>query len=476
MIAVRLIGVLALVALNGFFAAAEFSLVAVRLSRVRQLVRKGDASAKIVEGLLSDLHRVVSGVQLGITVTSLALGALGESTLANLLRSMLPGHVGTRTLLLVHAIALGGAFVLLSAMHVVLGELVPKSVSLARAERVALLVARPFSWFLRTFRWAIDLLDGVSGAIVKGLGVSEPQVPGAPLSTEELQIQIQQARERGLLAPGEEKFIVSAIELGQIQVREIMVPRPDMHTLPVEATLDDVMRAFATSQRSRIPVYRGTEDQVLGFVHIKDMLWVLLDRERRIQENLSASPFDLRRVLREVLVVPETKPASELLFELRAHHVGLAMVVDEFGSVLGLVTLEDILEQVVGEIHDEFDVVERPVTLADGAIVFDAALNVRDLDTQYNIALPEDPAYATVGGFVLDQLGFIPHGGETFDYGGYQFSVVEMDGRRVARVKVERKRPVGTETAETPSQAAGREPEHAKAAKSSSPNSSADRR
>jgi putative hemolysin len=474
MIAVRLIGVLALLALNGFFAAAEFSLVAVRLSRIRQLVRKGDVSAKIVEALLGDLHHVVSGVQLGITLTSLALGALGESTLANLFRSILPGPVGTRTLLLVHALALGAAFVLLSVMHVVLGELVPKSVSLARAERVALLSARPFSWFLRTFRWAIDLLDSVSGAIVKAMGVSEPQVPGAPLSTEELQIQIQQARERGLLAPGEEKFIVSAIELGQIQVREIMVPRPDMHTLPVEATLDEVMRAFATSQRSRIPVYRGSEDQILGFVHIKDMLWVLLDRERRLEENLSASPFDLRRVLREILVVPETKPASELLFELRAHHVGLAVVVDEFGSVLGLVTLEDILEQVVGEIHDEFDVVERPVTLADGAIVFDAALNVRDLDTQYNIALPEDPAYATVGGFVLDQLGFIPRGGETFEYGGYQFSVVEMDGKRVARVKIERKRPVTGEQASP--QPAEREPEHAKAAKSASTDSSADRR
>jgi putative hemolysin len=476
MIAVRLIGVLALVALNGFFAAAEFSLVAVRLSRVRQLVRKGDASAKIVEGLLSDLHRVVSGVQLGITLTSLALGALGESTLARLFRLILPGPVGTRTLLLVHGLALGAAFVLLSAMHVVLGELVPKSVSLARAERVALLVARPFSWFLRTFRWAIDLLDNVSGAIVRAQGVSEPQAPGAPLSTEELQIQIQQARERGLLAPGEEKFIVSAIELGQIQVREIMVPRPDMHTLPVEASLDEVMRAFATSQRSRIPVYRATEDQILGFVHIKDMLWVLLDRERRLQEHLSPSAFDLRRVLREILVVPETKPASELLFELRAHHVGMATVVDEFGSVLGLVTLEDILEQVVGEIHDEFDVVERPVTLADGAIVFDAALNVRDLDTQYNIALPEDPAYATVGGFVLDQLGFIPHGGETFEYGGYLFSVVEMDGKRVARVKIERKRPPTVDPVEPSSHPGEREPEHAKAAKTTSSSSSAGRR
>ncbi len=475
MFAVRLIGVLALVALNGFFAAAEFSLVAVRLSRVRQLVRKGDVRARVVEGLLGDLHRVVSAVQLGITVASLALGALGESTLAGMIRSVAPATTGARDALIVHAAALAIAFVLLSALHVVIGELVPKTVSLARAERVALMIARPFSWFLKTFRWAIDLLEGISGAIVKALGVSEPHAPGAAHSTEELQIQIQQARERGLLAPGEEKFIVSAIELGQVQVREVMIPRPDMHTLSVESTLDEVLRAFATTQRSRIPVYRGTVDQILGFVHIKDMLWVLLDRERRLEENLSASPFDLRRVLREVLIVPETKPASELLLELRTHHVGLAIVVDEFGSVLGLVTLEDILEQVVGEIHDEFDVVERPLTLADGAMVFDAALNVRDLDTQYNITLPEDPVYATVGGFVLDQLGSIPRGGENFEYGGYRFTVMEMDGKRVARVKVQRVRPAAPESA-TPPVAPGQEQQPVKTAKSSPSNRSADSR
>ena len=449
MFAVRIIGIVALVALNGFFAAAEFSLVAVRLSRVRQLVRKGDARARVVEELLGDLHRVVSAVQLGITLASLALGALGESTLAVIIRGFMPASVGLRMALVLHAVALGVAFAMLSALHVVIGELVPKTLSLARAERVALMVARPFSWFLHTFRWAIDLLEGISGVIVKGLGVSGPQVPGAVRSTEELQIQIQQARERGLIAPGEEKFIVSAIELGQVQVREIMVPRPDMHTLPVEATLDDVLRAFASTQRSRIPVYRGSVDQILGFLHIKDMLWVLLDRERRLEENLSPSPFDVRRILREVLIVPETKPAGELLLELRTHHVGLAIVVDEFGSLLGLVTLEDILEQVVGEIHDEFDVVERPLTLADGAVVFDAALNVRDLDAQYNITLPEDPAYATVGGFVLDQLGFIPRGGESFDFGGYRFTVVEVDGKRVARVKIQRARPADSERAPT---------------------------
>jgi putative hemolysin len=445
MFAVRLLGVLALVALNGFFAATEFSLVAVRLSPERQLGATANVRARVVEGLLGDLHRVVSGVQLGITLTSLAIGALGEATFAKVFQSILAGVPGAHTALIAHAVALACAFALLSALHVVIGELVPKTLSLARAERVALLVAVPFLWFLNTFRWAISLLDGVSGAIVKALGVSSPQAHGGAHSTEELQIQIQQARERGLLAPGEEKFILSAIELAQIQVREIMVPRPDMHTLPVESTLDEVMRSFATTQRSRIPVYRGTVDHILGFVHIKDMMWILLDRERRIEENLSPPTFDLRRVLREVLIVPETKPASELLLELRNRRVGMAVVVDEFGSILGLVTMEDVLEQMVGEIHDEFDVIEQPLTLADGALIFDAALNVRDLDTQYNITLPEDPAYATVGGFVLDQLGFIPKGGESFEYGNHRFSVVEMDGKRVARVKIQRLRLTASE-------------------------------
>jgi CBS domain containing-hemolysin-like protein len=417
----------------------EFSLVAVRMSRVRQLVAKGNAQAKIVEHLLTDLHRVVSGVQLGITLCSLAIGALGEATLADLVHRILPASGSVRSLILAHAIALAVAFAVLSAIHVVFGELVPKSISLARAERIALMIARPFAWFLNSFRWAIDLLDGVSSAIVRAMGVVHPSGHGVAHSTEELQIQIQQARERGLLAAGEEKFILSAIELSQLQVREIMVSRPDMHSLPVEASLDEVMKMFATTQRSRIPVYRGTVDHVLGFVHIKDMMWVLLDRERRLEEQLPpAPPFDLRRVLREILIVPETKPASELLMEMRARHVGMAMVVDEFGSILGLVTKEDLLEQLVGEIHDEFDVVEKPLTLADGAVIFDAGLNVRDLDSQYNITLPEDPAYATVGGFVMDQLGFIPRGGESFEFGGYRFSVVEMDSRRVARVKIQR--------------------------------------
>src|SRR5215469_11797467 len=218
MFLLRLIGVFLLVALNGFFAAVEFSLVAVRLSRVQQLVARGNVQAKIVEQLLGDLRRVVSGVQVGVTLTSLAIGALGELTLARLFQSVMPAQGTARTLLVVHAVALTISFLFLSAIHVVLGELVPKSISLARAERVALLVARPFLWFLNTFRWAIDLLDDASGLIVKALGIMAPTGHGVAHSTEELQIQIQQARERGLLVAGQEKFILSAIEFRQLQV------------------------------------------------------------------------------------------------------------------------------------------------------------------------------------------------------------------------------------------------------------------
>jgi CBS domain containing-hemolysin-like protein len=459
MIAIRLLAILALVALNAFFVAAEFSLVAVRLSRVRQLIERGSVRAKVVLVLLGDLDRVLSGVQVGITLASLGLGAVGEITLAHIFEDWLPENIGgAQAAWIAHAVALTLSFLLLTVLHVVLGELVPKSASLARAERMALLVALPMRWFMRTFRWVIALMDGMSGWFVRALGISTAHSHTLVHSTEELQVQIQQARERGLLAPGQERFILSAIELSQVQVREIMVPSPDMHTLRVEASLEEVMRVFATTQRSRLPVYRGSVDHVLGFVHIKDVLWMLLDRERRLEEGVAAPEFDLRSVLRDVLIVPETKPASELLRELRSRRTGLAMVVDEHGSILGLVTLEDVLEQLVGEIHDEFDVVERPLTLADGAMVFDASLNIRDLEAQYNITLPDDPAYSTVGGFVLAQLGFIPRGGESFEHGSYRFTVVEMDGRRVGRVKIQRVRLPDAQTADTDSAPESREP------------------
>jgi putative hemolysin len=436
MIALHLFAVFALVCINAFFSAAEFSLVAVRQSRVRQLVEKGDARAKIVEHLLSDLSQVVSGVQVGITLSSLSLGYLGEVTLAGILSPLLLAIPSPWAAVAAHTVALIIAFGLLTILQVVLGELVPKSLSLARAERVALLIARPFQWFLTTFRWAIDLLDSSAEKIVLALGVVAPHSHTLVRSTEELQVMVQQARDRGLLPATEVKFIQAAMELGQVQVREVMVPRPDMHALPAGANLEDAMTMFATTQRSRIPVYENSLDQILGFVHIKDMIWVLLERARRAEDGQPVPEFRLRSVLRDVLIVPESKPVSELLLEFRSRRTGLAMVVDEFGSILGLATLEDILEQMVGEIHDEFDVVERPLTLPDGGMIFDAAIKIRELEARYNIVVPEDPSYETIGGFVLNRLGFIPRGGESFEADGFRFTVMEMDHRRVSRVKL----------------------------------------
>ena len=438
MILVRLLAVLALICVNAFFAAAEFSLVAVRLSRLRQLIKRGSASARIVQDLVSQLERVVSGVQVGITLTTLGLGFLGEMTISHAIEPLLWWVPGTSGVVIAHAIALGFAYLLLTMFHVVLGELVPKGLSLSHAEQVALLIARPFQWYLSALSPVISLLDGMSRLVLRALGVSPRLSHTMVHSAEELIILIQQARERGLLAATEERYVQSALELGQLQVREIMVPRPDVHALPVEATLDETLQLFARTQRSRILVYQGSLDHVLGFVHIKDLFGVLLERERRAEQHRVQLPFDLRRFVREILIVPESKPAGELLMEFRSRSIGMALVVDEFGSILGLVTLEDVIEQVVGEIHDEFDLVERPLTLVDGSMIFDASLNVRDFELQYKIALPEDPAYSTFGGFALAQLGIIPQGGETFDFEDHRFTVFEMDKRRIARLKVQR--------------------------------------
>src|SRR5580658_6807420 len=323
MSALHVFGIVFLIGMNAFFAAAEFSLVAVRVSRVRQLVEKGDPRAKIVELLVSDLSRVVSGVQVGITIASLSLGYLGEITLAAIVRPFVELVARPWATIVAHGVALVIVFGLLTVLQVIFGELVPKSLSLAYAERVALLIARPFHWFLNTFRWAIDLLDGTAERMVKALGVVAPHSHTLVHSAEELQVMIQQARDHGLLPANEAQFIQNAMELSQVQVHELMVPRPDMHALPASATLEDTMRMFATTQRSRLPVYEGSLDHILGFVHIKDVIWVLIDRAHA-GDSASAQDFHIRSVVRDVLIVPETKPASELLVEFRARRTGLA--------------------------------------------------------------------------------------------------------------------------------------------------------
>src|SRR5690348_1836839 len=322
MIGLRLLAVLLLVAFNGFFASAEFSLVAVRSSRVRQLMEAGDPRARIVHELLGQLDRVVSGVQVGITLTSLAIGAIGEPAFAELFRPLFDWLPRGRAVLLAHGFAIILAFASLTLLHVVFGELVPKTISLERASRASLIVARPFYWYLTTFRWAVVSLEGISRRVVRWLGVTG-LVAGhtIPHSAEELQVQIRQAGEHGLLAPGEERVILGALDLRQIRVRDIMIPRPDVHALPVESGFEETLALFAKTQRSRLPVYESSLDHVLGFVHVKDLLPLFLSREGRSAPDAAMPPaspvalqnFDLRRFLRELLIVPEGKLAGDLL-------------------------------------------------------------------------------------------------------------------------------------------------------------------
>ena len=318
LIALRLLVVLLLVGCNAFFAAVEFSLVAVRPSRIRQLLEEGDARARVVQALLAEMGRVVSGVQVGVTLTSLSLGFLGEATLATAVEGLFTGIASPERAFLLHAFSFAVAFLGLTFLHVVFGELVPKTVSLERAERVALLVARPFSLFLATFSGAIRVLEGSARRINHALGAKSDHARPLVHSAEELQILVEQAREQGLFEPGEEKFIQSAIELGNVQVREIMVHRRDVHALPVEAPLDDVLRMLAVTQRSRLPVFEGSLDHPIGYIHVKDILWVLLDRDRRKDEGIPLPEFHLRAEIRPLVIVPETSfpfcaytPASE---------------------------------------------------------------------------------------------------------------------------------------------------------------------
>jgi len=324
----------------------------------------------VVEALLGDLHRVVSGVQLGITLTSLAIGALGEATFCENIQAIWPAKLWNSHHTYTHAIALACAFALLSSLHVVIGELVPKTVSLARAERVALLVALPFHWFLNTFHWAIHLLRSDIGCDRKGFGSQFSASSWRGAFNGRIADPNPAGRERGLDRSGEEKFILSAMELAQIQVREDHGAAAGYHTLSVEAELDEVMRVFATTQRSRIPVYRGNADHILGFVHIKDMIWILLDRERRLEENLSPPPFDLRRVLREVLISAGDQAGQRIAARIAHASCGHGAGGGRVWEHPWTCHMEDILEQMVGRFTNEFDVVERPLTLADGSVDF----------------------------------------------------------------------------------------------------------
>lgn len=438
MVLIQLVVVLALVALNGFFVAAEFSLVTARPTRVEQLRRAGDPRASVVRLLLADLDRVLNGVQLGITIASLSLGWLGELTLARLIEPVVAGLNVRPVQLIAHGIAITVAFLIITFLHVVLGEMVPKSMSLQRSEKLALAVARPMNWYMTLFRPLIDLLDTSSRFLLRAMGYRAPARTALVHSADELRLLLTQMSERGVLESREGEMFEGVLELKRVHVHEVMTPRRDMVGLPVTAGLDQVLWTVRHYRYDRYPVYEGTPESAIGIVHTQDLFRALDELLRSADPEKARRGFDLRRVTREALFVPETRTLSELLEDFRRKRVQIALVVDEHGSVQGLVTLADILEEITGRLRDEHAPAAPPPIVTEAGLVVEGKTNLHDLEHEHQIELPHGPGFETVGGFILARLGFIPAGGESFLHDGLRFTVLEVDGRRVARVKIER--------------------------------------
>lgn len=442
-VVLRVVSVILLIAANAFFVAAEFALVSVRATRIQQMIAAGRIGARTVQKLHQKLDHVLNAVQFGVTVSSLALGWIGEASIAHIFERLLAPLPHSR--FYAHALALVLAFALMTYLVVIMGEVVPKSIALQRTERVALAVAGPMDVFMTLTAPFLAFMTASTRTVLKAFGLRQMREGGVH-SAEELKLIVSASQRLGVLAASQEELILRAVDLENITVREIMVPRPDIFSLPGNLTLEDALQQVVDDQHSRIPVYdplRGPE-HIIGVLYAKDLMRWLRYRVKRTASGRPVtrpSGLEVRHIMREVLVVPETKQLTELLIEFKSRKRHLAVVVDEFGSTAGLVTVEDVLEQLVGEIEDEFDVSGRPLLPGATSMVLDGSVNIRDLESQYQISLPRDEGFETLAGFVLAQLQRIPKAGDSFEYEERRYTVAAMDGLRVENVKVENAQP-----------------------------------
>jgi putative hemolysin len=434
----RLIGVVLLVAANAFFVAAEYAIVSVRDTRLEQMIEARKTGARTVRKLQNKLDEVLNGIQLGVTMASLALGWVGEVSMARVLEvplGRLPHGV-----VYAHAVSVTLAFTLITYFHVILGEVVPKTVSLRQAERVAVAVATPLDIFVTVFSPFTKFMARSSRFVLRIFG-SMPLREGGVHSPEELKLIATASRRFGVIPALQEEMIHRALDLETVTVREVMVPRPDIFSLPGDMKLEEAMRRVVEEQHSRVPVYdpaRGPE-AIIGVLYAKDLMrWMQYGSPKGRMMDSSAKQPELmvRHVMREVLVVPETKPLPDLLVDFKQRKKHLAVVVDEFGSTAGVVSVEDVLEQLVGEIEDEYDVAPQTL-IAAGSMTLDGATNVRDLETQFHVELPRDAGYETLAGFVMTRLQKIPRLGDSFEFEGRRYTVKKMDGRRIDTVKID---------------------------------------
>ena len=421
----RLLSVILLVAANGFFVAAEFALVGVRTSRIETLVAQGSRSAQRLMGLLQNLNAYLSACQLGITLASLALGWIGEPAVARLLETPLAGLSDAWR----HGIAFAVAFSIITSLHIVIGEQAPKLMGLALAEKVALAVALPLQLFYKVFSWPIRALDWASVRTVQLLGIKATAEHASTYTEEELRRLIDISRDSGHLRAEERRLIHRVFEFSDTLVREAMVPRTEMAAMPFTNDLKEITRAFDQHRYSRLPVYRETFDDVCGFVHSKDVMPYLLHPE----------DFKIEDVLQPPLYVVDTARLEHVLRQMQKAKMHFGFVVDEHGGLEGIITLEDLLEEIVGEISDEHDeeVNEQITPVDDRTYVLDGALAVRDLNRRLKLNVPESETYTTIAGFLMTEAGHVLKPGDVVKYDGLVFKVERVEKRRVRRVKLE---------------------------------------
>jgi CBS domain containing-hemolysin-like protein len=418
--------VFVLVLANGFFVAAEFALVGVRRSRIEMLAAAGQRKAQRLLGLLNNLNAYISATQLGITLSSLGLGYVGEPAIAHILEAPLRGRVSDAVL---HTISFAVAFSIITFLHIVIGELAPKTLALEMAERVSYAVAIPLQLFYKIFYLPIRMLDWAGTRTVRLFGLHPTSDHASIYTEDELRALVDASHRSGHLQAEESQLINRVFDFHDAEVREAMIPRTEIVALPETATLADTERAFCEHGYSRLPVYRERLDEVVGVIFLKDLLPCL-----RSEHPVT---FDLEAMLHPPLFVPATARLDSVLAQMQARRSHLACVVDEHGGLEGIVTLEDLLEEIVGEIDDEYDeevraqITEEP----DGTYTLDGMLAVRDANRRFDLDLPEDAGYTTLAGFLLARAGRILLPGETVEHDGALFLVELVEGRRIRRVR-----------------------------------------
>jgi CBS domain containing-hemolysin-like protein len=424
-----LLAIMTLVLANGFFVAAEFALVTVRKTRIDQLIAEGSATARVVRRALGDPDSYIAATQLGITMTSLGLGWIGEPALAVVLEPGLAAMVGDRMAVATsHSIAFTVAFAIITALHIVLGELAPKTVALQHPERTSLIVARPTELFMRVFWPFISLLNGMGRTVVQAFGLRGPSGHSLVHSEEELKMLVTASQEAGIIEEDEEQMLHRVFGFADLTAGQVMVPRTEMVAVADDAPMEFVLQAVARGAHDRYPVYRKDLDNIVGVLHLADLVPVLA----------RGGPVDVAALAREAYTVPETMPADTLLGEMRARNTPLAIVIDEYGGTAGLVTFAGLMERIVGSLGQEGSAA-RITVLADGSALVDGLALVTDINAQFGLHIDED-VYNTLGGYVLGRLGRRARLGDRIEVEGRTMRVEALDGLRVARVFISKRR------------------------------------